>query len=184
MKRQNLALAGVLATAAYFSGAANAAPILCETLTNDHMLVDDAYVSACVDAGVGNINGNPATDDFLLKPEGTGYAGIGGGSFTQAGTSGTFSIDAALWNIYSSIAIGFKFGTGNQPDEWFIYTLQDGVSSGTWQFVNVFRKGGGLSHLQLYSTDVPRKVPEPTTLTLLGLGLLATPLLARRRKKV
>jgi len=41
---------------------------------------------------------------------------IGSGSFTQSGTTGKFSLDASLWQTWDEIAIGFKFGTGNKPD--------------------------------------------------------------------
>jgi hypothetical protein len=178
--------AAAITAAAFMAGPAGAVPVMCETLTNNHMNVDSAYVSSCVAAGIGNINGNPATDDFLLTDgAGLGYTGIGAGGFTQAPNSntGTFSLDSNLWNDWSSIAIGFKFGTGNQPDEWFIYLLNDLVSSGSWEFVNVFGKGGGLSHVQLYGVERETNVPEPGTLALFGLGVLGLGF-AQRRKKV
>ena len=161
---------GVLATTA------NAAPMLCETTTNNHMYVDDSLVSACVDAGIGNVNGNVLTDDFLTSG-GTamGYAGsavtVG---FTQTGSTGTFTINGTGVD-----AIGFKFGTGNQPDEWFIYDLVAGVTTGDWEFVNVFGTGGGLSHIQAYTNG--GSVPEPGVLGLLGLGLVGMVLGRRRR---
>jgi hypothetical protein len=170
LRKMKIPLAGlVVGLVVMLPGTARAADILCENPLLNHMLVDDAYVSACVDAGVGNI-GNGVNDDFLNGPEGAGYTDIGAGGFTQTGSTGTFTIDPDLWNTYSSIAIGFKFGTGNEPDEWFIYTLNSLVSSGTWEFVNVFGKGGGLSHITLYTNEVT--VPEPATLGLLALGLL------------
>jgi len=176
-----VALAGWLITES-----ANASPVLCQQLGHDHMYIDSAYVSGCVDAGMGNINGNSGTDDFLTS-EGNalGYVGINGGSFSQSGFTGTFNLNPALWDTNSGIAIGFKFGTGGQPDEWFIYTLDSHVSSGTWWFVNIFEKGGGLSHVQLYSTGSttpPTRVPEPSTLGILGLGLLGVGLVRRRQK--
>lgn len=161
-------------------GDAGAASIPCRDPAVNNMVVSDAYVSACVNAGIGNINGNPKTDAFLLGGgAAAGYFGIGDGAFTQSGNSGTFSLAGSLWNAYADIAIGFKFGTGNQPDEWFIYTLQNGISTGNWAFVNVFQKGGGLSHIGLYSTT-PRQVPEPGILFLLGLALLALGVTRRR----
>jgi hypothetical protein len=166
--------------AGLLAGSANAVPVLCEDATVNHMYVDSSQVSSCLGAGVGNINGNPATDDFLTgEGSGLGLVGIGAGSFTQSGSTGTFSLDSSLWATFSEIAIGFKFGTGNNPDEWFVYALNPSISSGTWQFVNVFGTGGGLSHIQLYGT--PGSVPEPSTLALLGIGMLAAGF-ARRRK--
>jgi hypothetical protein len=62
-----------------------------------------------------------------------------------------------------------------------VYQLNSLVSSGNWQFVNVFGQGGGLSHIQLYGTPSGGTVPEPSTLALLGIGMLAAGV-ARRRK--
>jgi hypothetical protein len=52
-----------------------------------------------------------------------------------------------------------------------VYALNDGVSSGNWTFVNVFERGGGLSHVNLYGIPGGNKVPEPGSLVLLGLAL-------------
>ena len=95
--------------------------------------------------------------------------------------TGSFFFNPALWDSFDEIAIGFKFGTGNQPDEWFVYLLQGDVSSGLWEFVNVFGKGGGLSHLTFYAGEGTTTVPEPATLLLFGLGLLSLGF-ARRKK--
>lgn len=171
--------AGVLA-ALCIAGTASAADILCENPDLNHMLVDDSYVSACLDAGTGNLTGNPLNDLFI-NGVGTGYSFIGETSFTQAGNTGTFTLDPALWAAYDSIAIGFKFGTGNRPDEWFVYALNDTVSGGTWTFVNVFERGGGLSHVNLYGIPGGNNVPEPGVLGLLGLGLAMVGLMRRRK---
>jgi hypothetical protein len=177
--------AGVLALSAFgYFASAGAAPVLCDDASVNHMFVDSSQVSSCLGGGVGNINGNGNTDAFL-NGEGadSGLLGIDGGSFTQNGTTGTFSLDASLWDTWSEIAIGFKFGTGNKPDEWFVYLLNPSITSGDWQFVNVFGRGGGLSHVQLYAREPAANVPEPGTLALFGVGLLGASL-ARRRKAV
>jgi hypothetical protein len=144
----------------FLSTTANAVPILCKTASNNHMKVDG--VSACVDAGLGNINGNPKTDVFLTSGgTAAGYVGAGvHSSFTQTGNTGT-------WTIASSVdAIGFKFGTGNTADEWFIYDLLPGVTTGSWEFVLCPTcNGGGLSHMVTYNL-------APAILGVMGIGLM------------
>ncbi len=171
-------LAASLLVGLMITGTASAAPVLCQVVTNNHMAVGDSIVSACLDAGVGNLTGNPMNDLFI-NGVGTGYVSIGLGGFAQdpqvpGGSTGTFSFLDSLWDIYSDIAVGFKFGTGDQPDEWFVYSLKSLLASGDydWAFINVFEKGGGLSHVNFYGILDSRQVPEPGTLALLGLALV------------
>ena len=182
---------GAIATAAIALFAlalpAGAAPVYCAAVstTRNYMGVDDSQVNACLLAGVGNIGQAAHLDPFLNHAAGSGWTNIGAAfdlDFSQSGSSGTWSFDSAAWEQYADLAIGFKFGTGNQPDEWFVYSLADLVSSGDWNFFNVFERGGGLSHLELYGSG-ERSVPEPGTLGLLGLGLAGMGFGLRRRRK-
>lgn len=183
----------VFLSACFMVNAANAVPILCQDTAKNHMSIDNSTVSACLDAGTGNINGNPANDPFLTgggtaagyslvsKDDATNTFNI---QTTQSGSTGTWKIDASFWSTHSVGAIGFKFGTGNQPDEWFIYQLVQGVTSGNWDFINVFNRGGGLSHTNLYATnDPPVRVPEPSSLALMFLGLSSIGVAITRRRR-
>lgn len=189
---------GLLVALAY-TGVAGAAPILCQNPANNHMKISDTQVSACLDAGKGNLTGNPMNDLFLNGAgAGLGYVPLGkddGGSNpfnvgqTQSGSTGTWGFDANIWDEYDTIAIGFKFGTGNKPDEWFVFEVVSDIFSGDWKFVNVFGRGGGLSHVNLYGIlgtgdngeDPPQGIPEPGILFLLGAGLLAIMGIRRRQ---
>jgi hypothetical protein len=190
-KAKILGSAAALALAAIgYIAPASAVPVSCKVPTNNHMLVDSSLVVSCLEAGAGNGNagniGQGGGNDPFLNAH-AGWTNIGAGSFTQSVntktlSSGTFSFDSSLWDDYLTLAIGFKFGTGNQPDEWFVYDLQHLVSSGNWSFINVFKKGGGLSHIVIYGGERnDTNVPEPATLGMLGLGLLGLGF-ARRRK--
>ena len=187
-RRKLKGLAATLLVGVMLSGTASADPVLCQTVTINHMSVDNSVVSACLDAGVGNLTGNPMNDLFI-NGVGAGYESIGLGSWSQSSQSqtlaeGTFTFDDSLWDIYSDIAVGFKFGTGNNPDEWFVYSLQSLLASGVydWDLIKAFRQGGGLSHVNFYGILKDRQVSEPSTLALLGLALIVASYVRRQKR--
>ena len=196
MKFKAVLIGSIALSAATYLGAANAGLIACqETLsTNNYMVVSSDYVHSCVDSGMGELTGIASGDAFLQAN--SGWVGVDGGTGTQltkssAQTTGSFSLDSTLWNSWDSLLIGFRFGTGNQPDEWFVYTLKDLVSVGSWTFINVGQRGGGFTNAQLYGSGakdlVAREVtnvPEPGTISLLGAGLLVGVFARRFRRHV
>lgn len=191
--------AGFAAVAA----SASAADILCKDSSHEHMLVSSAYVTSCLAAGTGNINGNATKDPFMLaytaytllgKSDAANSYSILGSSTNNPGgwgSKGDFSFSPTVWDTYDTVAIGLKFGTGNEADEWFVYAMVSGVSSGTFDFVENTKAGGsGLSHVNVYAycsnpdgcATEQVNVPAPGTLALLGLAVLGMGFSLRRTR--
>ena len=134
--------------------------------------VDNGSV-ACLEYGDDNIQGDndDLTGDweFIDKDENNNqldsyltYTGHGT-------TSGTFTIDPAVWDVYGQIAIAFKTGANKTP-EWAAFELFDDVLSGEWLI-----SSNAISHINLYGMGEPDRdvqaVPEPASMLLVGAGL-------------
>jgi hypothetical protein len=182
MKKVNIRnLFGALMFTMLFVSNANALPIVCDDVARNYMQIDDSLVNSCLGSGTGNISGNSANDAWLITASGTGYTLVSkddGGTYpfiisTTGFSSGTWTIDASYWNSYNAAALGFKFGTGNTADEWFIFDLRVGETTGGWDFFATLAPGaGGLSHINLYATTPTTDLAEPLIVTLFGLTLL------------
>jgi len=176
-------------------GQANAAIVTCGT-PNTQLVVNSGVAGTCL---FGSGNGpNNATEANTAFP-GTGWsvldedtsAGTGGnlnivldsGSWGQYPLTGTWSVAAGLWDTNSSLILKAHIGNGGGDPDWFAVALTPGAYSGTWDFVDISRTGGGgLSNFFLFGQEGESRVPEPGPLGLLGLGLAMLAVSARRRR--
>jgi len=137
---------------------------------------------------------NAACGD-CLTPEvynSDGDSGVLGGSYTYVQAddhNGTLSYDGG-----STFTGGFLFVKDGQANpNWFVFDLTalgwDGVTNLVLQDLFVADgipegdKNGGISHITLYGGSGPTSVPEPATLSMLGVGLFGLSI-ARRRAKL
>jgi hypothetical protein len=161
------------------------------TADREFTLTTDPLGATCLASGdnANELNANPF--DLLVaagwtvidKDESPDTVFLNDAWFSVTGlgaTSGTFTIDPAVWGTWGEIAIGFVVGGGQIDPKWAAFELPTGETSGLWS--NAPDQGGGLSHANLYGRGTPQditEVPEPATLLLLGSGLT----LAVRRKR-
>jgi hypothetical protein len=95
--------------------------------------------------------------------------------------------DFILYGLVGALAGGQQTGSwnsadaGTNPPNWPATDDRCVRNPTNQNCLPSLKMGGGLSHLSFYDTRVPVPTPEPTSLALLGLGLLGAGL-ARRRK--
>lgn len=150
-------------------------------------LTGDTGDVGLIDRDEANTNG----DDLLIT-------GVGG-------TEGTWSFTASLWNSYERLFLYFHFGdaqddpglTSETDPDIFIVELMSPDAMGDWLFGPSTAKLTGLSNIALLWQGLvegngngngngggPGGLPEPSTVGLIGLGMLAIGALRRRKTRV
>lgn len=197
-----LTIAGFLLAASSFGVAA---PVTCASsnpLQLRTLTVDPALVGGVCATQLGNFNpaaavstiatatglaaihldkdnpGNPVSGDDLQEA----WLGL---TTATSGLQGGWTVDEAAWNGYQRLFLGFHFGNGgssaaSNPDSFFV-ELARSDNAGTWLLGGTGAALNALSHIDLIGAGT-NQVPEPATLALVGLGLLAAASGMRRRR--
>jgi hypothetical protein len=164
-------------------------------------LVDPGLVGGYCYAQEGNLKNSDiaALGLFQIEKDDTNAAFSSGlltstgplGGSSNGATSGTWTFDNTLWNDWDQIFLGFHFGnatgfgTLGNPDS-FIIELARPDFTGTWELSGINASLNGLSGLYLLrgaqacQVNCGAVVPEPSSIALLGLGLLIFTFAIRR----
>jgi len=154
------------------------------------------YTATCV--GVGGCSKDPLTiavsatgftqpidtNGFLLEFSGNVHGGEVSTSayWDTANTYFCNSGNTAAEDCGSSDLIG-STTLGNGSNSWSTLGGPDTIRSYSLTIVDTFSAGGGLDPSYSVDTTVTQAVPEPATLALFGVGLLACAVAVRRRRR-
>ncbi len=170
-----------------WSASASATPVNCPgtaATTDREFTLDTAVAATCYQYGTGNLNGSGDAINALgfvtLDKSDDNTTGTHDGWLTITGqgtTSGTFTISPLAWTSYGTILLALKSGEGVLNPDWAVFSLASGTLSGNWSISG----NQALSHSNLYGGD-PTTIPtpEPTSMVLLGTGLIGVAARMRR----
>ncbi len=172
--------------------------------------IDPGLVGGVCATGTGNLKNSDIAalglttidKDVVTDFTGSGVAGgdssEGSLAWTQlaGGRSGSWSVQSAAWADYSQVYLGFHFGGSNSVNgnpDYFVVELMRTDTHGTWDLNPDILSGpnntnGSLSNVYLLgaggctSNCGGNEVPEPSSLALVGLGLLGMGIGLARRK--
>jgi hypothetical protein len=135
--------------------------------------------------------GNAHDGDILAEYPGDAWSNEGNvpfsfitGNFNSNAVTGTWSIASSFWAEFGQAVISIHVGNGGGDPDYFAWLVAPSAQSGTLSYSRLSGTGGGFSNIRLWGRGTPTtQVPEATSLTLLGAGLLAFAAHRRLRRK-